>query len=163
MGVIYFKSCPRRPSEDICRLQHSMELPTCEIHWKGVTNWEIKSHTNTPCRNAIRIHRIHSTGNIQVKSLSCVWLFVTPWTVACQAPLSMGFSRQEHWSGLPFSSPIFKEPMKTPQQRRGQLGYLFSLLSILWTSLWVKEQLRKMGESAKKSRCWLHLLFKGRL
>ena len=30
---------------------------------------------------------------------------VTPWTVACQAPLSMGFSRQEHWSGLPFPSP----------------------------------------------------------
>ena len=31
---------------------------------------------------------------------SRVWLFVTPWTVACQAPLSMGFSREEHWSGL---------------------------------------------------------------
>ena len=28
----------------------------------------------------------------------------TPWTIACQAPLSMGFSRQEYWSGLPFSS-----------------------------------------------------------
>ena len=32
---------------------------------------------------------------------SRVRLFVTPWTVACQAPLSMGFSRQEYWSGLP--------------------------------------------------------------
>ena len=31
--------------------------------------------------------------------------FVTPWTVALQAPLSMGFSRQEYWSGLPFPSP----------------------------------------------------------
>ena len=31
--------------------------------------------------------------------------FVTPWTVACQAPLSMGFPRQEHWSGLPFPPP----------------------------------------------------------
>ena len=41
----------------------------------------------------------------EVKSLSCVRLFVTPWTVACQAPLSMGFSRQEYWSGLPFPSP----------------------------------------------------------
>ena len=38
-------------------------------------------------------------------SLSCVWLFVTPWTVACHAPLSMGFSRQEYWSGLPCPSP----------------------------------------------------------
>ena len=34
-----------------------------------------------------------------------VWLFATPWTVAYQAPLSMGFSRQECWSGLPFPSP----------------------------------------------------------
>ena len=40
-----------------------------------------------------------------VKSLSCVRLFVTPWTVAHQAPLSMGFSREEYRSGLPFSSP----------------------------------------------------------
>ena len=41
----------------------------------------------------------------QVKSLSRVGLFATPWTVARQAPLSMGFSRQEYWSGLPFPSP----------------------------------------------------------
>ena len=33
--------------------------------------------------------------------------FVTPWTAACQAPLSMGFFRQEYWSGLPFPSPGF--------------------------------------------------------
>ena len=33
------------------------------------------------------------------------WLFAIPWTVACQAPLSMEFSRQEYWSGLPFPSP----------------------------------------------------------
>ena len=36
----------------------------------------------------------------KVKSLSCVWLFVTPWTAAYQAPPSMGFSRQEYWSGV---------------------------------------------------------------
>ena len=34
--------------------------------------------------------------------VSCVWLIVTPWTVACQAPLSMEFSRQEYWNELPF-------------------------------------------------------------
>ena len=38
-------------------------------------------------------------------SLSRVLLFVTPWTVARQAPLSMEFSRQEYWMGLPFPSP----------------------------------------------------------
>ena len=37
--------------------------------------------------------------------LSCVQLFVIPWTVAHQAPLSMEFPRQEYWSGLPFPPP----------------------------------------------------------
>ena len=41
---------------------------------------------------------------VKVKSLSHVRLFVTPWTVAYQAPPSMGFSRPECWSGLPFPS-----------------------------------------------------------
>ena len=36
---------------------------------------------------------------------SCVWLFTTLWTVARQAPLSLGFSRQEYWSGLPCPPP----------------------------------------------------------
>ena len=40
-----------------------------------------------------------------MKSLSHVRLFATPWTVTHQAPPSMGFSRQEYWSGLPFPSP----------------------------------------------------------
>ena len=39
-------------------------------------------------------------GKVKVKSLSHVWLFETPWTAAYQAPLSMGFSRQEYWSGV---------------------------------------------------------------
>ena len=40
--------------------------------------------------------------NVNVKSLSRVRLFVTPWTVAYQDPLSMGFFRQEYWNGLLF-------------------------------------------------------------
>ena len=43
---------------------------------------------------------------VKVKSLSPVWLFDTLWTIAYQAPLSMGFSRQEYWSGLPLPSPF---------------------------------------------------------
>ena len=42
---------------------------------------------------------------VKVKSLSRVQLFGTPWTIAYQASPSMGFSRQEYWSGLPFPSP----------------------------------------------------------
>ena len=51
----------------------------------------------------------------KVKSLGCVPLSVTPWTVAYQAPPSMEFSRQEYWSGLPFPSP-------------GDLHYIWMLL-----------------------------------
>ena len=43
--------------------------------------------------------------NVKVKSLSCVQLLAIPWTAASQAPLSMGFSRQEYWSGVPLPSP----------------------------------------------------------
>ena len=42
---------------------------------------------------------------VKVKLLSRVRLFASPWTVGYQAPPSMGFSRQEYWSGLPFPSP----------------------------------------------------------
>ena len=42
---------------------------------------------------------------MKVKLLSYVQLFGTPWTVAYQAPPSMGFPRQEYWSGVPFPSP----------------------------------------------------------
>ena len=42
---------------------------------------------------------------MKVKSLSRVRLFATPWTAAYQAPPSMGFSRQEYWSGVPLPSP----------------------------------------------------------
>ena len=42
---------------------------------------------------------------VKVKSLSRVWLLATPWTAAHRAPTSMGFSRQEYWSGVPLPSP----------------------------------------------------------
>ena len=42
---------------------------------------------------------------MKVKSLSCVQLLATPWTAAHQAPPSMGFSKQEYWSGVPLLSP----------------------------------------------------------
>ena len=57
-------------------------------------------NTYTPCSGA-------NTGLVQICAhlLSCVSLFVTPWIVAHQAPPSMGISRQEYWSGLPFLPP----------------------------------------------------------
>ena len=47
------------------------------------------------------MHMVKLKNNV----LSCIQLFATLWTVACQAPLSVGFFQQEYWSGLPFPSP----------------------------------------------------------
>ena len=81
------------PAEEKQNLNHrtSREVPkvgTCDDYWRGIS-WVCAA-------------RVKWT---EVNSLSCVWLFATPWTVAHQAPPSMGFSRQEYWSGLPFPSP----------------------------------------------------------
>ena len=63
----------------------------------------------------------------KVKSLSCVRLFVTPWTVAYQTPLSTEFSRQEYWSGLPFpSSGDLPNPGIKPRSPALQVDALLS-------------------------------------
>ena len=49
---------------------------------------------------------LHYIMKVKVKSLSCVRLFATSWTLAYQAPLSMGFFRQEYWSGLPCNQEL---------------------------------------------------------
>ena len=59
--------------------------------------WQVNSLPSEPSGK--------SESERKVKLLSRVQLFATPWTVAYQAPRSMGFSKQEYWSGLPFPSP----------------------------------------------------------
>ena len=60
-----------------------------------------------------------------MKSLSCVRLLATPWTAAYKAPLSVGFSRQEYWSGVPLPSPARSrrtpgmQDKNEPEQRTG--------------------------------------------
>ena len=66
-----------------------------EYLWKNVHKTR---HTGLPTRRAGR----ESAVLFCAESLSRVRLFATPWTVARQAPLSMGSPRQEYWSGLPF-------------------------------------------------------------
>ena len=59
----------------------------------------------SPYTKLTQTTRLTLSMNVNVKQHSHVQLFATPWTVASQAPLSMGFSRQEYGSGLPFPSP----------------------------------------------------------
>ena len=75
----------------------SRQLSSMKI-FKSV-GWQ-RPHYSVP-----KLTLLHEKHGSEVKSLSRVQLFSTPWTVAHQAPPSMGFSRQEYWSGLPFPSP----------------------------------------------------------
>ena len=56
-------------------------------------------------RNVVSFWLDHVCVHVCAQLLSHTQLFSTPWTVACQAPPSMGFSRQEYWSRLPFPPP----------------------------------------------------------
>ena len=61
---------------------------------------------------AVFCHPVYLTsvqGVCMLSHFSSVQLFATPWTVACQAPLSTSFSRQEYWSGLPCPPPLYAE------------------------------------------------------
>ena len=69
------------------------------ILWNSAFTWVCLSFSPLPFASLL------SSIICEVKLLSHVRLFVTPWTVAHQAPPSLGFSRQEYWSGLPFPSP----------------------------------------------------------
>ena len=65
----------------------------------------IKSRQQNGCLRGLT-NSCEKKRKVKMKSLSHVRLFATPWTVAYQAPPSIGFSRQEYWSGLPFPSPM---------------------------------------------------------
>ena len=66
---------------------------------------------------------IHACNSIGLVAKSCPTL-VTPWTIACQVPLSIGFSRQEYWSGLPISfSRESSQPRNSSQPRLIQQKY----------------------------------------
>ena len=84
----------------LCSLAHwSLPAVPCTSPWYMGTPALWDSALPWSCYNKVFIKWI------KLKSLSHVRLFAAPWIVAYQAPLSMGFSRQEYWSGLPFPSP----------------------------------------------------------
>ena len=83
----YWSGLPFRSPEDLLNPGIKPWSPT----------WQVNSLPSEPSGK--------SESERKVKLLSRVQLFATPWTVAYQAPRSMGFSKQEYWSGLPFPSP----------------------------------------------------------
>ena len=73
---------------------------------------------------------------VKVKSFSCVQLFTTPWTAAHQAPPSMGFSRQEYWSGVPLPS-IVSGYITLHSHQQGHDGFEAILLYFHEIRCWV--------------------------
>ena len=70
---------------------------------------------------------------VKVKLLSRVWLLVTSWTAAYQAPAAMGFSRQEYWSGVPLPSPF--------EGLREVISFYFYMRSLSWEPMNSKAEL----------------------
>ena len=84
---------------------------------------------------------------MKVKSLSRVQLLTTPWTAAYQAPPSMGFSRQEYWSGVPLPSPIKKPTNNKCWRGCGEKG---TLLHCWWECKLVQPRWRPVWRFLKK-------------
>ena len=112
-------------------------FPSCICFMKGPT-----------CLNTVLLLLSH---------FSCVWLCATPKTAARQAPLSLGFSRQGHWSGLPFPSPMHESEkwkwshsvMSDPQRPHG-----LQPSRLLRPPKWVSEPLLDIS-STSRSFIWL--------
>ena len=82
--------------------QHTEDMVLCSLRLCGRDGWEgLHRHNSIP----FPVHRIQRCMRLLFSCSVVSNSFAIPWTVAHQAPLSMGFSRQEHWSVLPFPSP----------------------------------------------------------
>ena len=90
------QSAKTRPGAD-CGSDHELLIAKLRLKLKKV------GKTTRPFR--YDLNQLPYDYTVKVKSLSHVQLFAIPWTVVYQASLSMGFSRQEYWNGLPFPSP----------------------------------------------------------
>ena len=88
-----------------CRRERAKKEMCKSHHPSNGESWLLWFWASTPGRSQDPCHYHISCVCVHVQSLSHVWLFSTPWTVAHQAPLSMGFPRKEYWSGLPFPTP----------------------------------------------------------
>ena len=114
---------------------------------------------------------------MKVKSLSCVQLFATAWTVAYQAPPSIGFSRQECWSGLPFPSPgdlpdpgikpgspaLQADALTSEHQGSGCASYFSSVQSLsrvrLFATPWTVAYQAPPSMGFSRQECWSGLPF----
>ena len=82
----------------------SLQWEGCWAITKGHSVWGPPRSLGQACRAHSSTLRLEVAGHVRAYVLSHVPLFVTPWTAARQAPLSTEFTKQEYWSGLPFTA-----------------------------------------------------------
>ena len=92
---------------------------------------------------------LNTLSGMCAQSLSHVRLFLTPWPVACQAPLSMEYSRQENWGGLPFPPP---GDLPDPGNAPPALAVRFFTTELPGVYLYHNLKKKKKGKQ-NKSRC----------
>ena len=108
-------------------------FPTQELNWGLLHCRQTLYQLNYQGSPQVLISYLFSTF-VHAKSFSHVWLFATLWPVACQAPLSMGFSRQEYWSGLPCPPPgDLPQPQIKPEP--SEVAGRFFNPSVTWEAL----------------------------
>ena len=118
-------------------------------------------NTEVGCHFLLQCRKVKS----EVKSLSRVQLLATPWTAAYQAPPSMGFSRQEYWSGVPLPSPI-DLPMtqqlyllfnrnKNMSMKNVYNNFIYDHPELEITQMSINQRKDKLWDVHKKEHCWV--------
>ena len=115
------------------RMDEELGISRCKLLFIGLINNKVLQYSIGNYSQYSMTNHNGKTWKIiwvsKCKSLSCVGFFVTPWTIAYQAPLSIGFSRQECWSGQPFpSSGDLPNPGIKPRSPASQTDSLTSEL-----------------------------------
>ena len=107
---------------------------------------------DSPGKNSgVGCHFLLQCMKVKVKSLSRVRFLATPWTAAYQAPLSMGFSGQEYWSGVPLPSPFVF--YRVGQKARS--GFSVKILQKKRTNFWPNHCYAPLRTQGPGSVCWL--------
>ena len=97
-----FYTVSKNKTGSYCGSDHELLIAKFRLKWKKVDK------NTRPFRYDQNQIPYDYTVKVKVKSLSHVQLFATPWTITYQDLPTMGFPRQEYWSGLPFPSPVIK-------------------------------------------------------
>ena len=103
LSTLFFLLLPHHSHVLIISSARHLSVPPCSLYYPNIQGFGILTHPALLAVSSTVSHHIQCA--YMLSHFSCIRLFMTPWTLAHQALLSMGFSRQEYWSGLPWPPP----------------------------------------------------------